>query len=156
MAPGIYPDSKVHGANMGPPGSCRPQMGPMLAPWTLLSVYLFQGDPKFVNLYHAEFTSTWHVFIFYHFMRVGWLKHLKSLLVEDKDHCIPHIYDQWCPSDARSEGIYSIGFVFLNVLVSTGLIALLTLGHSYNHLSSISELTLKVMIEISWYLEPLY
>ena len=22
---------------MGPPGSCRPQMGPMLAPWTLLS-----------------------------------------------------------------------------------------------------------------------
>ena len=27
------PDSKVHGA----PGSCRPQMGPMLAPWTLLS-----------------------------------------------------------------------------------------------------------------------
>ena len=31
------PDSKVHGANMGPPGSCRPQMGPMLAPWTLLT-----------------------------------------------------------------------------------------------------------------------
>ena len=27
-----FPDSKVHGANMGPPGSCRPQMGPMLAP----------------------------------------------------------------------------------------------------------------------------
>ena len=24
----------------GPPGSCRPQMGPMLAPWTLLSGYL--------------------------------------------------------------------------------------------------------------------
>ena len=23
----------------GPPGSCRPQMGPMLAPWTLLSGY---------------------------------------------------------------------------------------------------------------------
>ena len=33
----LSPDSKVHGANMGPPGSCRPQMGPMLAPWTLLS-----------------------------------------------------------------------------------------------------------------------
>ena len=30
------PDSKVQGANMGPSGSCRPQMGPMLAPWTLL------------------------------------------------------------------------------------------------------------------------
>ena len=33
--------SKVHGANMGPPGSCRPQMGPILAPWTLLSGYIF-------------------------------------------------------------------------------------------------------------------
>ena len=32
-----YPDSKVHGPTWGPPGSCRPQMGPMLAPWTLLS-----------------------------------------------------------------------------------------------------------------------
>ena len=25
----------------GPPGSCRPQMGPMLSPWTVLSVILF-------------------------------------------------------------------------------------------------------------------
>ena len=33
----IIPDSKVHGANMGSPGSCRPQMGPMLVPWILLS-----------------------------------------------------------------------------------------------------------------------
>ena len=35
------PDNKVHGANMGPtwdqPGSSRPQIGPRLAPWTLLS-----------------------------------------------------------------------------------------------------------------------
>ena len=34
-----YPDSKVHGANMGTPGSCRPQMGPMLAPSNLLRGY---------------------------------------------------------------------------------------------------------------------
>ena len=33
----MVPDSKVHGPTWGPPGSCRPQMGPMLAPWTLLS-----------------------------------------------------------------------------------------------------------------------
>ena len=32
-----HPDSKVQGANMGPLGPCRPKMGPMLAPWTLLS-----------------------------------------------------------------------------------------------------------------------
>ena len=31
--------SKVNGANMGSPGSSRPQMGPMMAPWTLLSGY---------------------------------------------------------------------------------------------------------------------
>ena len=31
------PDSKVHGTNMGPSGADRTQMGPMLAPWTLLS-----------------------------------------------------------------------------------------------------------------------
>ena len=30
---------KVHGPTWGPPGSCRPQMGPMLVPWTLLSGY---------------------------------------------------------------------------------------------------------------------
>ena len=29
--------AKVMGPTWGPPGSCRPQMGPMLAPWTLLS-----------------------------------------------------------------------------------------------------------------------
>ena len=40
------PDSKVHGAHMGPPGSCRPQMGPMLAPWTLLSgKWSYMYDP---------------------------------------------------------------------------------------------------------------
>ena len=30
------PDSKVHGPTWGPPGSCRPKKGPILAPWTLL------------------------------------------------------------------------------------------------------------------------
>ena len=28
---------KFMGTTWGPPGSCRPQIGPMLAPWTLLS-----------------------------------------------------------------------------------------------------------------------
>ena len=32
--------AKFIGPTRGPPGSCRPQMDPMLAPWTLLSVYL--------------------------------------------------------------------------------------------------------------------
>ena len=29
--------AKFKGPTWGPPGSCRPKMGPMLAPWTLLS-----------------------------------------------------------------------------------------------------------------------
>ena len=29
--------AKFMGPTWGPPGSCRPQMGPMLAPWSLLS-----------------------------------------------------------------------------------------------------------------------
>ena len=29
--------AKFMGSTWGPPGSCRPQMGPMSAPWTLLS-----------------------------------------------------------------------------------------------------------------------
>ena len=35
----VFPDSKVHRANMSPPGSCScwPQMSITLAPWTLLS-----------------------------------------------------------------------------------------------------------------------
>ena len=34
-----YPVSKVHVANMGPSGADRTQVGPMLAPWILLSGY---------------------------------------------------------------------------------------------------------------------
>ena len=46
------PDSKVHGANMGPSGSCRPPMDPMLAPWTLLSgtVCEFRAELKIANV----------------------------------------------------------------------------------------------------------
>ena len=36
------PIAKFMGPTWGPPGSCRPQMGPMLAPWTLLSGMLPQ------------------------------------------------------------------------------------------------------------------
>ena len=36
------PDSNVN--DMGPLGSCRSQLGPMLAPWTLLSGNLWSGD----------------------------------------------------------------------------------------------------------------
>ena len=41
-----YPDSKVHGANMGPAGADRTQVGPMLVPWNLLSGYEYHKQNK--------------------------------------------------------------------------------------------------------------
>ena len=37
ITPCVNPDSKVTWPTWGPPGSCRPQVGPTLAPWTLLT-----------------------------------------------------------------------------------------------------------------------
>ena len=34
--------AKFMGPTWGPPGSCRPQMGPMLAPWTLISGFVLR------------------------------------------------------------------------------------------------------------------
>ena len=48
----IIPDNKVHGANMGPPGADRTQVGPMLAPWTLLSGILWiKKDSSYLITY---------------------------------------------------------------------------------------------------------
>ena len=41
--------AKFMGPTWGPPGSCRPQMGPMLAPWTLLSGYLLMIEFHLFN-----------------------------------------------------------------------------------------------------------
>ena len=55
--------AKFMGPTWGPPGSCRPQMGPMLAPWTLLSG-TFQLVGRFLLLnvttdsYHMYWCST--------------------------------------------------------------------------------------------------
>ena len=43
------PDSKVHVAHMGPLRSCRPQVGPMLAPWTLLSGVCMSMDIQYIS-----------------------------------------------------------------------------------------------------------
>ena len=47
------------GPTWGPPGSCRPQMGPMLAPWTLLSAEFYTGvisllAPPKISFCHRE------------------------------------------------------------------------------------------------------
>ena len=49
--------AKFMGPTWGPPGSCRPQMGPMLAPWTLLSgtAYIRQYSTH----YHGVAWAAW-------------------------------------------------------------------------------------------------
>ena len=37
----VISDSKVRRANIWLPGSCRPQVGPMMAPWTWLSGWVY-------------------------------------------------------------------------------------------------------------------
>ena len=49
--------AKFMGQTWGPPGSCRSQVGPMLAPWTLLSGYasvvFMQYIPRVVHSFYA-------------------------------------------------------------------------------------------------------
>ena len=41
------------GPTWGPPGSCRPQVGPMLTPWTLLSENLILTLKQLGNFLNA-------------------------------------------------------------------------------------------------------
>ena len=68
---------KLMGPTWGPPGSCRPQMGPILAPWTLLSgsvrpalnpvkflvpgcyIYLPTDMHTYTHVYIQVFISKW-------------------------------------------------------------------------------------------------
>ena len=40
--------AKFMGPTWGPPGSCRPQLGPMLVPWTLLSGVVSRGSSSVI------------------------------------------------------------------------------------------------------------
>ena len=59
--------TKFMGPTWGPPGSCRPQMGPMLAQWTLLSglfmsMVFYQCSMAQVAIqYHYMFDVVWRV-----------------------------------------------------------------------------------------------
>ena len=46
--------AKLMGPTWGPPGSCRPQMDPMLAPWTLLSGMLSSMWKHFIDQCHLN------------------------------------------------------------------------------------------------------
>ena len=59
------PDNKIHGAHMGPSGADSTQVGPMLAPWTLLSGTFKSKFNNYVIIqwrYHKVFCSLMHKF----------------------------------------------------------------------------------------------
>ena len=59
-----FPDSKVHGANMGPTWGRQNPGGPMLAPWTLLSGFpIWSGNDYY-------FEIIFHIFILFYFYSV--------------------------------------------------------------------------------------
>ena len=72
------PDSKVHGANMGPIWGWQDPGGPHVGPWTLLSWKLSQWDlPKADNkLNHIFFKEKFGIFVW-----VGWISSLSVQLV---------------------------------------------------------------------------
>ena len=51
----MSPDSKVHGANMGPSGADMTQVGPRWAPWTLLSGSSWRWRPFCLGLHVLTF-----------------------------------------------------------------------------------------------------
>ena len=65
--------AKSMGPTWGPPGSCRPQMGPMLAPWTLLSGTISLASSLLVYIigacmiqHFARFSSTVDIVSWWH------------------------------------------------------------------------------------------
>ena len=61
--------AKFMGPTWGPPGSCRPQMGPMLSPWTLLSGYLLRRRySQFIKAYNLMFHEDT-----YRYMQTVWI-----------------------------------------------------------------------------------
>ena len=58
--------ARFMGPTWGPSGSCQPQMGPMLAPWTLLSMELLCTGvirgPSIRSSSQGLILSTWHNF----------------------------------------------------------------------------------------------
>ena len=76
------------GPTWGPPGSCRPQMGPMLAPWTLLSGLVSYANPKNVqslqwcNMKHHGISDHWPLdYLFNRLFRLTSKKHQGSALL---------------------------------------------------------------------------
>ena len=89
------PDSKVHEANWGPSGADRTQVGPMLAPWTLLSGF-WPSTHKNFQFYVRFFGILWHRRCSTH-----------TLLHSPKRHCVVYKVKNINDSVGLYEGMLS-------------------------------------------------
>ena len=94
--------AKFMGPTWGPPGSCRPQMGPMFAPWTLLSETAMtscKGEihpnnhagtttlGPYHSIYFRKYSELHYINkMFTHYIDVTWaLKRLKSTATHEEN-----------------------------------------------------------------------
>ena len=68
--------AKFMGLTWSPPGSCRPQMGPMLAPWTLLSGMLIVLWVFFGLSIREHMMISWYEYTFHYCHCVGGIQSL--------------------------------------------------------------------------------
>ena len=79
--------TKFMGLKLGPPGSCRPQMGPMLAPWTLLSGYIIRQIIKQIfQFFRGSRTTLAVAFIFIALLVLSRRYHSMELMTHNPFH----------------------------------------------------------------------
>ena len=136
----IDPDSKVHGANMGgPPGSCRPQMGPMLAPWTLLSgdmIAIYSLGSR--NLYLTVLTVL--VCLWRHPRVLSPFRHHSGLMAS-LSSCWRQINRGW---DTSHMGLCVHNPNIFNIHIGTICLIMLPWSHNFVHVMTVG---------LSWYVQ---
>ena len=142
------------GPTWGPPGSCRPQMGPMLAPWTLLSVYIFiymLWQNQLWNVYWINFSqeksvnsltrcSFWNQYQQRHVIQKGWFRTISSIEYQTERvvWIEKNVWGLWCQKQVSQAGI-------------SNYIPQFTVGCSYLSLSEIPASGNKVLIYVYIY-----
>ena len=90
------------GPTWGPPGSCRPQVGLMLAPRTLLSGYLHALQPTFrcpLNVVQYHSIQHWSVHYMWDINQIFYLRSIYGVSIltirETTDCVITALYGRW-------------------------------------------------------------
>ena len=102
--------AKLMGPTRGPPGSCRSQMGPMLAPWTLLSGKIYKNtrvvdiSPPCYSLNDLRVLS-----IFRHMIS---LCNFWSQVHESKHYFTGWVNKLWCLNQTKCSNFWQCHFQY--------------------------------------------